>query len=58
MADLKIKLYSEFYDSDIIVASPLALRMISGQKMDDKARDITHLADRDFLASIEYVVLD
>ena len=55
---MKIKLYSEFYDSDIIVASPLALRMISGQKMDDKARDITHLADRDFLASIEYVVLD
>ena len=34
---LNIKLYEQFYAADIIVASPLALRMIAGQKVDEKA---------------------
>ncbi|KAL2918984.1 rRNA-binding ribosome biosynthesis protein utp25 [Polyrhizophydium stewartii] len=47
----KMKLYSEFYTSDILVASPLGLKMIIGSN-GDKKRDF------DFLSSIEVVVLD
>ncbi|KAI9327311.1 hypothetical protein DFJ73DRAFT_791073 [Zopfochytrium polystomum] len=46
-----LKLYSDFYASDILVASPLGLRMIIGA---DGDRD----RDFDFLSSIEIVVLD
>ncbi|KAI9188988.1 rRNA-binding ribosome biosynthesis protein utp25 [Blastocladiella emersonii ATCC 22665] len=42
-----MKLYSQFYQSDMVVASPLGLRMmIEGEK------------DADFLSSIELVVID
>ena len=46
-----IKLYSEFYHSDIIIASPLALRTITGA-IGDQHRDY------DFLSSIEILILD
>lgn len=46
-----IKLYSPFYGSDILIASPLGLRMIIGAP-GEKERDY------DFLASIELMILD
>ena len=55
---LNIKLYEQFYQSDIIVASPLAIRMITGEKVDDKANALTKQMDTDFLANIEFLILD
>ncbi|CAG8432805.1 11485_t:CDS:10 [Diversispora eburnea] len=46
-----IKFYSEFYNADIIIASPLGLRMIIGAE-EDKKRDF------DFLSSIELLIID
>lgn len=46
-----VKLYSDFYNSDILVASPLGLRMIVGSEGDKKK-------EYDFLSSVEVVVLD
>lgn len=46
-----LRLYSDFYDSDIIVASPLSLRMVVGTD-GDASRDF------DFLSSIEILVID
>ncbi|XP_044743572.1 U3 small nucleolar RNA-associated protein 25 homolog [Chrysoperla carnea] len=46
-----LKLYTEFYSSDIIIASPLGLRMIVGAP-GEQDRDF------DFLASIEVLILD
>lgn len=46
-----MKLYTDFYSSDVLIVSPLGLRMIVGAP-GDKERDY------DFLASIELLILD
>ncbi|CAG4957551.1 unnamed protein product [Colias eurytheme] len=46
-----LKLYTDFYGSDILIASPLGLRMIVGAEGEEER-------DYDFLASIELLILD
>nr|XP_023021068.1 digestive organ expansion factor homolog [Leptinotarsa decemlineata] len=46
-----IKLYADFYSSDIIIASPLGLRTIIGAEGEPER-------DYDFLASIEVLIFD
>ncbi|XP_004924541.1 U3 small nucleolar RNA-associated protein 25 homolog [Bombyx mori] len=46
-----LKLYTDFYSSDIIVASPLGLRMLVGAEGEEDR-------DYDFLASIEILIMD
>ncbi|XP_049877769.1 U3 small nucleolar RNA-associated protein 25 homolog [Pectinophora gossypiella] len=46
-----LKLYTDFYSSDIIVTSPLGLRMIVGAEGEEDR-------DYDFLASIELLIMD
>ena len=48
----QLKLYTDFYSSDVIIASPLGLRMVIGSEGEDEKKDF------DFLASIEVLVLD
>ncbi|KAJ2083891.1 rRNA-binding ribosome biosynthesis protein utp25 [Coemansia sp. RSA 988] len=46
-----VKLYADFYRADIIVASPIGLRMTTGAESGDRK-------DFDFLSSIETVIVD
>ncbi|XP_047537007.1 U3 small nucleolar RNA-associated protein 25 homolog [Vanessa atalanta] len=46
-----LKLYTDFYSSDILIASPLGLRMIVGAEGEEDR-------DFDFLASIELLIMD
>jgi U3 small nucleolar RNA-associated protein 25 len=46
-----MKLYADYYNSDIIVASPLGLRMTIGAEGDEER-------DYDFLASMELLIVD
>ena len=55
---MSLKLYEQFYASDIIIASPLALRLLCGHKVDSKANDMTEKIDQDFLSSIEFLIMD
>ncbi|KAI8644844.1 hypothetical protein BD408DRAFT_339777 [Parasitella parasitica] len=50
-AKKSMKLYADFYNADVIIASPLGLRTLIGTE-GDKKRDF------DFLSSIEVVILD
>jgi hypothetical protein len=50
----EVKMYSDFNSSDLIVASPLGLRVAMGAEGEEEKKTI----DADFLASIELLVID
>lgn len=53
IAKKSLKLYTAFDESDILIASPLGLRMIVGESGENNSERET-----DFLASIEVLIID
>lgn len=58
-----LKFFADFYDSDIIIASPLGLKTIitPDESQSSKTDDVSQSSasgDRDFLSSIEIVIFD
>lgn len=56
-----VKLFSEFYQSDIIIASPLGLKMVvEGEvlKSKTKKKQKKRKGDSDFLSSVETLIVD
>lgn len=53
LAKKSLKLYTAFDESDILIASPLGLRMIIGENDGNNSERET-----DFLASIEVLIID
>ena len=52
-----LKLYTDFYNSDILVSSPLGLRLVTGLE-GEEGEGRREEGDTDFLSSIELVVVD
>lgn len=51
LAKKSLKLYTKFNEADILLCSPLGLRMVIGDETEEKR-------ELDFLASIEVLVID
>lgn len=54
---MQIELDTGLYDSDIMLVSPLSLRLLTGIDGEKKA-DEDKKVDFDFLSSVEFLVLD
>ena len=53
-----LKLYTDFYSSDIIIASPLGLKLVIGEEEKGEDGEKKLRGDSDFLSSIELLILD
>ena len=53
-----LKLYTDFYSSDIIIASPLGLKLVIGDEEKGEDGEKKLRGDSDFLSSIELLILD
>ena len=53
-----LKLYTDFYSSDIIIASPLGLKLVIGDEVEGEDGEKRRGGDSDFLSSIELLIMD
>ena len=53
-----LKLYTDFYSSDIIIASPLGLKLVIGEEVQGEDGEKRRGGDSDFLSSIELLIMD